>query len=227
MTGVPRHLAIVPDGNRRWARARGLAPSEGHRAGIQVVGSIAEAAWEAGVEVFTFWWGSPNNLLHRAPDEVAVITGCLRDWLAGSGASLVGKAGAAFELHGRWEELCPSITSGVEAIRRAAGDGPRARRLVLLMGYDGLEEIRAAADRLGGGGPSPGAFGRATWTGGLPAVDLLIRTGAEPHMSAGFMAWSAADAQLAFPSVPWPEFTPELLAGVLRTYAGTERRFGR
>ena len=227
MTGVPRHLAIVPDGNRRWARARGLAPSEGHRAGIQVVGAIAEAAWAAGVEVVTFWWGSTANLQRRDPDEVAVITGCLRDWLAGSGASLVERSGAAFEVHGRWQELCPSITSGVEAIRQAAGAGPRPRRLVLLMAYDGLEEIRAAADRLGGGGASREAFGRATWTGGLPPVDLLIRTGGEPHMSAGFMAWGAADAQLAFPSVMWPDLTEGLFAGILRTYGETGRRFGR
>ena len=227
MTGVPRHLAIVPDGNRRWARARGLAPSEGHRAGIQAVGPVAEAAWEAGVEVFTFWWGSPSNLLHRDPDEVEVITGCLRDWLAGDGASLVSRAEASFEIHGRWEELCPAIRSGVDAIGEAAAAGPRPRRLVLLMAYDGLEEIRAAADALGGGGPSAGAFSRATWTGGLPPVDLLVRTGGEPHSSAGFMAWSAADAQLAFPPVMWPAFTPPLLAGILRTYGETGRRFGR
>lgn len=222
---TPRHVAVVPDGNRRWARARGLTPSDGHRVGIRGVGPVAEAAWAAGVEVFTFWWGSPSNLLNRDRDEVAVITGCLRDWLEDEGASLVSRAGAAFEVHGRWRSLCPDIEPGVAAIRGAAGVG--ARRLVLLMGYDGREEIRAAAQALGGAGESLADFGRATWTGGLPPVDLLIRTGGEPHNSAGFMAWSAADAQLAFPQVLWPAFTPELLAGILRTYGVTGRRFGR
>jgi undecaprenyl diphosphate synthase len=227
MSEAPRHLAVIPDGNRRWARERNLAPEAGHRAGIQVVGTIAEAAWQAGVETFTFWWGSPANLLHRAPDEVAVITGCLRDWLAGNGASLLARMGASFEIHGRWQELCPAIGSGVDAALAAAGPGPRPRRLVLLMAYDGREEIRAAAEALGGGGPGSDAFGRATWTGALPRVDLLVRTGGDPHMSGAFMAWSAADAQLAFPKVRWPAFTPELLEGILRGYAQTERRYGR
>lgn len=223
---VPGHLAVIPDGNRRWAVARGLSPQEGHKAGIQVVGTIAEAAWEAGVDTFTVWWGSPANLLRRDPEEVAVITGCLRDWLAGNGASLLARQGAAFEAHGRWEELCPELRSGVDAARSAAGDGPRPRRLVLLMAYDGREEVREAAIRLGGGGPSFDAFGRATWTGGLPPVDLLIRTGGEPHLSAGFMIWGIADAQLAFPQALWPDYRPTDLADALRQYANTERRFG-
>ena len=214
MSPVPRHVAIVPDGNRRWARARGLSPSDGHRAGIAAVGPVAAAAWAAGVEVFTFWWGSP-----------AVITGCLSEWLAGDGAALVAKGGAAFEVHGRWRELCPAIEPGLAAAEAASGPGPR--RLVLLMAYDGRDELRAAADVLGGGGESAQAFGRATWTGGLPPVDLLIRTGGEPHNSAGFMAWSAADAQLAFPPVMWPDFGPSLLGEMLAGYGATERRFGR
>jgi undecaprenyl diphosphate synthase len=223
---VPAHLALIPDGNRRWARKRGLTPSDGHRAGILVVGTIAEAAWAAGVEVVSFWWGSPANLTSRSPEEVEIITECLRDWLAGPGASMLHREGAAFDVIGRWEELCPQIASGIEAARRAAGGGPRPRQLVLLIAYDGRDEIRAAAQRLQGGGASEAEFGRATWTGALPPVDLLLRTGGDAHLSAGFLQWSTADAQLAFPNELWPDFTPSALAEVLVAYGRTERRFG-
>ncbi len=228
MTGVPRHVAVIPDGNRRWARARGLAPGDGHLAGIANVGAIASAAWDAGVETFTFWWGSPANLTKRSPDEVAAIVRALRDWLTGEGASLLTFRGAAFEVHGRWEELCPELRPGVEAAVGAAAEatGPAARRLVLLMAYDGREEIQAAADRLGGGGASAAHFGAATWTGGLPPVDLLIRTGGEPHLSAGFLLWGIAEAQLTFPPTLWPDYTPAALRDDLERYARTERRFG-
>jgi undecaprenyl diphosphate synthase len=220
----PRHLAVIPDGNRRWARARGLIASDGHRAGIANVGPIAEAAWAAGIETFTFWWGSPANLTKRDSAEVAVIVDALASWLAHEAPPILARAGATFEIHGRWEELCPSLRPGVEAARNAASHGPR--RLVALMAYDGREEIVAAADRLHGSGGGVDAFGRALWTGALPPVDLLIRTGGEPHLSAGFLTWGIANAQLAFVDAPWPAFTPALLAEEIDRYARTERRFG-
>lgn len=213
-----RHLAIIPDGNRRWARARGLPASEGHRAGISRVGEIAEAAWGAGVEVFTFWWGSPANLQLRDPDEVKVIVGVLRDWLVRSAPRLLEAHGAAFEIHGRWQELCPELGPGVRAARAASGEGPR--KLVLLMAYDGRDELRAAA-------AAGGDFEAALWTGHLPDVDLVVRTGGEPHWSAAFLAWRAANAQLAFPEVRWPDFDGDTLRGLLSGQAEVARRFGR
>jgi len=215
---MPRHLAIIPDGNRRWARARGLAPSEGHRAGIERVGEAAAAAWDAGVEVFTFWWGSPANLTLRDPAEVAVIVAVLEAWLRERVPALLAEHGARFEVHGRWSELCPGLAPGVMAARNASRPG--ARRLVLLMAYDGREELQAAAD-----GPAEG-FADRLWTAGLPDVDLVVRTGGEPHWSAAFLAWKAANAQLAFPQVCWPDFTGDALREVLHACA-TERRFGR
>jgi undecaprenyl diphosphate synthase len=222
--GAPRHLAVVPDGNRRWARARGLGPADGHRAGIANVGAVADAAFAAGVEVFTFWWGSPANLTKRAPAEVAAIADVLDRWLRGEGAALIARWGCRFDAIGRWPELCPQIRPGVEAAAAAAGDGPR--RLVLLMGYDGREEILDAAERLGGRPVDADAFGRALWTGDLPPVDLLIRTGGEPHLSAGFLLWRIAEAQLAFPEDLWPAFGPPRLREEVERFAGLQRRHG-
>lgn len=216
---APAHLAVVPDGNRRWARARGLGATDGHRAGIANVGRVAGAAFDAGVQTFSFWWGSPANLTRRDPREVEGIVGVLAEWLAGDGAALCGRVGARFEAIGRWRELCPSLAPAVDAMPREG-----SRRLVLLMGYDGTEEILAAArtgpaDRL--------AFEAALWTGGLPSVDLLVRTGGEPHFSGGFLLWQLAEAQLAFPAVLWPDYDGAALAADLERFAATERRFGR
>jgi undecaprenyl diphosphate synthase len=222
---VPRHLAVVPDGNRRWARARGLTAAEGHRSGIANVGRVAEAAWTAGVETFTFWWGSPANLQLREEAEIESILGCLGNWLARDGAALLRRVGAAFQVHGRWREICPEIEPALQAAQAASGPWPRT--LVLLLAYDGRDEIRDAARRLRGGGPDDEAFGRALWTGALPPVDLVVRTGGEPHLSAGFLLWQIAEAQLEFSQLLWPDYSADALRETLARHAATERRFGR
>jgi undecaprenyl diphosphate synthase len=222
---APRHLAIIPDGNRRWARTRGLPAFDGHRKGIQVIGEITTAAWAAGVEVVTFWWGSPANLTQRSPEEVAVITGALDRWLAGDGADRIARAGAQFLALGRWQTLCPQIEPGVAAARAAAGPGPRT--LVLLLACDAREEILAAADALAGSGGGPDAFRAELWTGALPPVDLVLRTGGQPHLSSGFLLWQIAEAQLSFSARLWPDFDAAALDETLAVYASTERRYGR
>lgn len=219
---VPRHLAVIPDGNRRWARSQGKSVRAGHGAGIANVGTIADAAFQAGVEVFSFWWGSPANLTKRSAEEVEGITGVLNEWLSTQGARMLARWDARFDVYGRWEELCPLIRPGVEACRAASGSGPR--RLVLLMAYDGREELAAAA---ASGARTVEGLGQAMWTASLPPVDLLIRTAGEPHLSAGFLLWHLSDAQLAFEEPPWPAFGPAELRAVLDRYAATERRFGR
>lgn len=218
---VPVHLAIIPDGNRRWARQQGLAVSAGHRSGIANVERITETAWDAGVEVFSFWWGSPANLERRDPEEVQAIVGVLRHWLLDRAPGLLQRHGARFSIYGRWRELCPDLADGVAAAEAASGPGPR--RLVLLMAYDGREELAAAAST----GPRDlRELGARIWTADLPDVDLAIRTAGEPHLSAGFLLWHLAEAQLAFPTPPWPAFTPQDLVAELTRFAGTERRFG-
>jgi undecaprenyl diphosphate synthase len=218
---APRHLAVIPDGNRRWARARGLSVAEGHTRGVENIGLIADAAFAAGVEVFSVWWGSPANLTRRSADEVATITGVLDDWLARRAPELLRRSDARFDVFGRWEALCPSIAPGVAAARASAGAGPR--RFVLLMAYDGREELVAAA---ASGPQTSDALASRLWTASLPPVDLVLRTGGDPHLSAGFLLWHIADAQLAFVDEPWPAFDVAALTRVLDRHAATERRFG-
>ena len=221
----PRHLALVPDGNRRWARARGLGPEDGHRAGISNVARVVDAALTEGVEIVSFWWGSPANLERRDATEVEGIVRVLGEFLAADAAGLLRDHDCSFEAIGRWRDLCPALEAPIQTAESHAGPGPR--KLVLLMAYDGRDELRAAADRLGGGGRDSEEFEGALWTGHLPPVDLLIRTGGEPHLSAAFLLWRLAEAQLSFPSTLWPDFGPTELRAEFTRFRATERRYGQ
>ncbi len=211
----PRHLAVIPDGNRRWASERGLTPTDGHRAGIAQVGVIAHAALQAGVQVFSFWWGSPANLTQRAPTEVSGIVSVLETWLREVAPDLCHSLGARFEVIGRYRELCPSLEPAIQALPT---EGEKA--IVLFMAYDGREEIKEAAR-------GSRDFETSLWTAHLPPVDLLIRTGGGAHFSAGFLLWLLAESQLSFPDPLWPAFTLKDFQAELARYATTERRFGR
>jgi undecaprenyl diphosphate synthase len=218
-----RHLAIIPDGNRRWARERGLDPSEGHAAGLSIMGAMADCAFAEGVEVFTFWWGSVANLTRRDPREIARIVDGLDTWLREEAPPLLARWGAAFAMHGRWRELFPALGGAAAEAGRAAGRSGRA--LVVLMGYSGHDEVRAAVEEAGAEGDARAFEGRL-WTAAHPPVDLVIRTGRARHLSAGFMLWSIGEASIAFEDEMWPAYTPDDLRRRLRWYAAEERRYG-
>jgi undecaprenyl diphosphate synthase len=213
-----RHVALIPDGNRRWARARGLPVGAGHLAGIDNAGPRVAQLWSMGVEVVSLWWGSPANLQRRSPEEVEAICGALSGWLEEQAPGLLGGS-AALELIGRWPELCPQLGPAVDRARAAAGRGPR--RLVILMAYDGRDEILAAAE----GGPE--GLASRLWTAHLPPVDLVLRSGGEAHLSAGFMLWQIAEARLAFSPTLWPELGEAELAQILAEADARTRRYGR
>jgi len=224
VSGAPvRHLAIIPDGNRRWARARDLSVQEGHRAGIAAVNEAIREAFACGVEVATFWWGSPANLTQRAPEEVRGIVGALREWLETDALALLRETQARFDAFGRIDELCPQLLPAIDAAKRAGHTGPR--RIVLLMGYDGRDELRAAASALAEGRCD--SLEAGLWTADLPDVDLLLRSGDSAHLSAGFMLWRIAEARLAFLVEPWPAVTPALLRQQLELAGNQARRYGR
>ncbi len=217
-----RHLAIIPDGNRRWARARGLTPQEGHRAGIAAIDAAVRAAFEAGTECVTFWWGSPANLQKREADEVLGILAALSHWLTDQAPALLAEFDARFSAFGRIEELCPSLLQPLESARQAAGGGPR--QVVLLMAYDGRDELRAAVDKLVRGEVQELEDG--LWTAALPDVDLLLRSGGSAHLSAGFMLWRIAEARLSFVDTLWPAVTKAQIRELLEASGAQSRRYG-
>ena len=222
LPGKIRHLALIPDGNRRWARGLGLSDTEGHRAGIARVAPLVSAAWAQGVSVVSLWWGSPANLVRRQPAEVQGIIGSLAEFLEGNAPRLLATHAAGFSLVGRWQEYCPSLVPGETACKVASGRS--GRHLCVLMAYDGREELLAAATGFVGG--ALGDLEKRLWTAHLPPVDLLVRTGGEPHLSAAFLAWKAADAMFESVDTLWPDFQEQHLREILKRRSGAQRRFG-
>lgn len=219
----PRHVAVIPDGNRRWARARGLSAAAGHLSGIENIGRTAETAFEEGVGHLTIWWGSPANLERRTADEVRGIVASVAVFFDQVLPALRKERGVRFSMVGRWRDYAPSLRELVDAAV-AVEVADHAPNLQLLFAYDGREEVAAAAGAAGCVGVD--GITRNLWTARSGPVDLLIRTGGEPHLSAGFMMWSVADAVLRFPEELWPDYGPEALRRDLRAAAVQERRFG-
>ena len=218
----PRHIAVIPDGNRRWAEARGLPPEASYRPAISRLDWLLGELWQGECRTVSFWWGSVANLRHRPPEQVGEIEESLRWWLQERAPEVLGRHGAGLRLLGRWRETCPRLGELVP-------ENPPApdRWLNLLFAYDGRDEIRAAADRLGGGGGSSEDFQKALWLGGSPPVDLVVRTGSEGHLSAGFMLWWIAEARLSFTKTLWPDLGSGELRRLLDAYGRQPRRMGR
>lgn len=198
MSGVPRHLALIPSGTRRWAHSRDLDTLHGQAVGVLGLVNIVGAAWERGVETVTVWLGNREDFELRRRVEVGVLA----DWLATDGASLLKQHEAGFEIIGDWESVCPQIGVGVEIAADAAGEGPR--RLVLLCAFDGRREVMDAAQRVETGDVR--VFQTSLSTGHLPPIDLLIRTGDTGYLASGFPLWHLDGARMHFCAFPWPEF---------------------
>ncbi|HJN75650.1 MAG TPA: undecaprenyl diphosphate synthase family protein [Myxococcota bacterium] len=201
MDGVPRHLALIPSGTRRWAHAHDLDTLHGQAVGVLGLVQIVGAAWSAGVETVTVWLGNREDFEIRRRVEVGVLA----DWLATDGAALIKEHKAAFEIIGDWERVCPQIGVGVEIALDSAGDGPR--QLILLCAFDGRREVINAARRVATG--DVGVFQTSLSTGHLPPIDLLIRTGDSGYLAQGFPLWHLDGARMHFCPFPWPDFDLE------------------
>ncbi len=233
---LPRHLILVPDGNRRWAKKHGKPPFFGHRAGAKAAEAVFKEALDLGLECLTFWGCSVNNVTERDPLEVKFLHQVFERSFAKLEKRMkdLKKHGIRVRVLGRWEELFPERTKKIiRRLEKATADfGPR--KLTFLMAYDGRDEMLSAVTRIAEAkAKDPNLLidreliKNSLWTADLPPVDLVIRTGGEPHWSAGLMMWDVAEARLYFTEVTWPDFSPEEFRKALDTFGGTERRYGR
>lgn len=224
---LPRHVAIIMDGNGRWARARGLPRLAGHRAGTQNIRPILEAAVEFGLEVLTLWAFSTENW-GRPEQEVRGLLRLLEETIRRELPRLQ-EQGVQIRHTGRLDRLPPRLQ---EQIRRALEATAHNRRIILNVAFDygGRADILQAVRRILADSIPPervdeDLFRRYLWTGDLPDPDLIIRTSGERRLS-NFMLWQGAYAELYITPTLWPDFTREDLAAALRDYASRERRFG-
>ncbi len=228
---MPRHVAIIMDGNGRWAERRGLSRIEGHREGLEAVREVVRAAGDLGVEVLTLYAFSLENW-NRPQSEVAELMRLLEHYLAIELPEVI-QNDIEVRAIGRLERLPPAVRRRVdEAI--ASSRGGRAMKLVFALSYGGRAEIVDAARKLVRdaelGKVDPETIDEKTFAAylydpELPDPDLLIRTGAESRVS-NFLLWQIAYAELFTTDVMWPDFRAEHLRAALRDYQARERRFG-
>jgi undecaprenyl diphosphate synthase len=225
---VPRHVAIIMDGNRRWARERGVPDGQGHAAGVEAVRPIVERARERGVEVLTIYAFSRENW-SRSEVEVGTLIGLLDAAIRDFTPQLVEK-GVRVRLLGRLDELPEGTRASIEAALEATAGGT-AMVLNVAFNYSSRSEIVDAVRDCLAEGLSPDALDEEAlaarlYTAGLPEPDLLIRTGGDQRIS-NFLLWQAAYAELYFCDVYWPDFGPAAFDAALGEYARRTRRFGR
>jgi undecaprenyl diphosphate synthase len=223
------HVAIIMDGNGRWAEQRGLPRTAGHREGAKAVERVVEAAPRAGITTLTLYAFSSDNW-NRPMPEVTTLMRLFRSYLRAERGRAV-EQGVAVEVIGRRDRLPAAVLREIAATEAATARGTTLR-LRLAVDYSARDAILRAASRAAA---ELGPLSRQRFEALLcsvdhgrpeaPPVDLLIRTGAEQRLS-DFLLWECAYAELFFRDVMWPDFAAADLAGILAEFFGRERRFG-
>lgn len=228
---LPLHIAVIPDGNRRWARAKGLSPWIGHEHGAQTLKKITRDIFNSGIKYFTFWASSEDNIKKRDPREVAfyfkLVKMAFKDFEKDSYAY---DNKIKVDFLGSWESMFPQDVKEILYRLKEKTKDHNQHFMTFLLAYDGRTEMLKALEKMSRDNPvtkvTPELLKDNLITKDLPPVDLVIRTGGEPHWSAGFMMWDVADSQLYFTQTLWPDFNKKELEKALLTYAATQRRLG-
>ncbi len=227
LSPIPTHVAIIMDGNGRWAKARGLPRLAGHRAGTENLRRILTACVEFGIQVLTIWAFSTENW--RRPQEEVRGLMTILEQVIDRELSELHKNGVRLRHIGRLEGISPNLQ---EKVRRAIEVTKDNSRLTLnvAFNYGGKAEILDAVKRIVADGVRPedvdeNLFARYLYTAGLPDPDMIIRTGNESRIS-NFMLWQGAYSEYYFTPVLWPDFDKQELRKALEDYARRERRFG-
>jgi undecaprenyl diphosphate synthase len=229
---LPHHVVIIPDGNRRWARERDLNPWQGHEAGAENTERLIREARRLGIREISFWGSSIENLTKRPLAESRALLNIYETYFA--------KLAESEEIHadqarirciGHWEEQFPEPLKKVLSRCIESTKTYDQYFLNFFLAYSGDDEMRLAVEKVSqelqpGERVSDALIKKHLMTRDLPPVDYLIRTGGEPHLSAGFMMWDIANTQLFFSEKLFPDFGPEALGEAIAEYQERGRRFG-
>ncbi len=228
-TVVPRHVAIIMDGNGRWAADRGLARTEGHKEGLAAAKRIVAAASELGVSYLSLYTFSTENW-KRTKDEVGFLMALIRKHLS-SELDFYRKNRIRVVHSGRREGLPPEILAEIDSVTRDTADFP-GMIVNLAINYGGRDELLRAIGKLSKTGLASGTM-QVTEESlrsnldqpDIPDPDLIIRTGGEYRIS-NFLLWQSAYAELYFSDRYWPDFSREDLEAAFASFSGRNRRFG-
>ena len=228
---VPRHVAIIMDGNGRWAAKRHLPRAAGHRQGVEAVRVIVRAAADIGIEYLTLYSFSSENW-NRPPEEVNDLMGLLRFFIRRDLAELH-RNGVNIRIIGERDHLDADLVSLIDEAETLTKNNSKLR-LLIAFNYGGKNEIASAmrriaaeveAGRLSAGDITPDTISAYLDTAGIPDPDLVIRTSGEKRLS-NFLIWQSAYSELLFDDVFWPDFTPDHLRAAIAEFNGRQRRFG-
>ena len=226
----PRHVALIMDGNGRWAQARGLPRAMGHREGVQALKRTVQAAPALGIRCLTVFGFSTENW-RRPAEEVSDLMGLVRSYVA-SDLKRLAREGVRVRILGRREGLPADIARIVEETEASTAHNDKFL-LQVAFNYGGradiVDSVRRYIERMQAGeaaGPlDEETLGLGLSTAGGPPVDVIVRTSGEQRLS-NFLLWEAAYAELVYQQVLWPDYGAEALADVVEQYRNRDRRFG-
>ena len=229
---LPKHIAIIMDGNGRWAKAQGLVRLFGHQVGVKIVKKIVRTARENNIKVLTLYAFSTENW-QRPKDEVSGLMKLLRKYLEGELSDML-KNDIQLRCIGQIEKLPPEVRQVLtDTINKTANN--QGLILNLALSYGGRAELLKAikeisedccSGKINSTEITEKTIDQRLYTNGLPDPDLLIRTGGEARLS-NFLLWQASYAEIIFTDTPWPEFSPEQFLATIETYQQRQRRFGK
>jgi undecaprenyl diphosphate synthase len=229
----PNHVAIIMDGNGRWAKARGLPRTAGHRKGVEVVRNIVESAKDLGINTLTLFGFSSENW-NRPQDEINDLMKMLRTYLKSETAELH-KTGVRLRVIGDRQAFDADIVTLIENAERLTAENDKLN-LIMALGYGGRQDILHAAQLIADHAyrekrkltkqEIENLFPQFLMTAGIPDPDLMIRTSGEQRIS-NFLIWQCAYTEFVFTDILWPDFTKEDLKNSLDEFAKRDRRFGK
>lgn len=233
INNMPVHVAIIPDGNRRWAKARGLNPWDGHEAGAQNTEKIIRYALKKGVQCLTIWGSSIDNLKKRPITERKALLDVYKKYFERLlNGTDIDENEAKINFIGRWEEQFPDSLKEVVYALIEKSKNYKKKMLNFMLAYNGDDDMLTAISKIQNKYDknvkiTAEILKENLMTAELPAVDYVIRTGGDAHLSAGFMMWDTANAQLYFSAEEYPDFNEDKLGEALVEYASRQRRFGK
>lgn len=234
---LPKHVVIVPDGNRRWARKKGLASWRGHLAGAENTEELVRAAFDLGIKCFSIWGGSYDNLTKRPKVEIKGLFHIYdRYFRKLTKSKEIYKNQTRVRVIGRWSDVLSEKTKKVIQNLIKNTENYKNNFLNFFIAYNGTDEMIEAIEDIARevkNGKSlkitEKLLKKYLWSGDLPPVDLIIRTGSrnDPHNSVGFMMWQTANSQFYFVNTMYPDFDKKELEKAVKDYISRQRRFGR
>lgn len=229
---LPQHVAIIPDGNRRWARKKGLHPWEGHVRGARNTEDLIERANELGIPCLSIWGSSQDNLKKRPIEEKKALLNIYIEYFQRIlEREDVHTNEARIRIIGEWEEQFPAKLKDILYTCMESTKQYSKRMLNFFLAYNGDREMITAIRTLIESGIAAKditqeQLKKVLLTRDLPEVDYLVRTGGEPHLSAGFMMWDVANAQLFFSDKPYPDFGADDFSEAVEEFSRRQRRLG-